>query len=363
MAAGTLQTVCTQFNLTDVWRDRHKDERNYAWTGRHPINGSFIRTRVDKFIISRTINHFVSDTSIKSFMHSGNDYVSLTLNLENIKRGPGFWHFNNELIADAAFEAEMKEFWTVWQTKYDDFADPLVWWDKAKKNFKTIAIRCAKIRGKVKRYERSQLEGKLEKLQQKATSGAKRDIEQYLLAKERLKQMDFEDLKAVKIRAKAQFMEEGERSTRYFYSLEKCRGADQTIRTLTKENLDTISEPQDLLKETYNFYKAFYSAKPCDEVAREQFLSTAIPKLPDNARESCEGLTREEELLKAVNSMENNKSPGFDGLTTNFYKYFWPPLGEKLTRVYNYAFQTGSLAVSQRRGVITLLFKKGDRTQ
>ena len=64
-----------------------------------------------------------------------------------------------------------------------------------------------------------------------------------------------------------------------------------------------------------------------------------------------------------MRSMENNKSPGFDGLTTKFYKHFWPILSEKLTRVYNHAFRTGILAVSQRRGVISLLFKKGDCTQ
>ena len=116
-------------------------------------------------------------------------------------------------------------------------------------------------------------------------------------------------------------------------------------------------------KRNLKFLKALYAAQPCIETARDQFLSTAIPKLSDYARESCEGLITEQELLKAVNSMENNKSPGLGGLTINFYKHFWPLLGEKLTRVYNYAFQTGCLAVSQRRGVITLLFKKGDRTQ
>ena len=187
-----------------------------------------------------------------------------------------------------------------------------------------------KIIGKQRRYERFQLERNIIKLQEKSNTGSTQDIENFLLGKEMLKQMDLEDLQAVKIRAKAQFME-GERSIRYFYSLEKCRRADQTIHNLTKENLDTIFEPQDLLKETYHFYKELYSAQSCDEAAREQFLSTAIPKLPDNARESCDALRREEELLKAINSMENNKSPGLHGLTTNFYKHFWPLLGEKLT--------------------------------
>ena len=60
--------------------------------------------------------------------------------------------------------------------------------------------------------------------------------------------------------------------------------------------------------------------------------------------------------------MENDKSPGIDGLTSNFYKHFWPLFGNSLTRVFNYAFLAGRLSVSQRRGIITLLFKKGDRT-
>ena len=363
LAAASLQSICSQFVLSDIWRDRHKDSRAFTWTGLHPTDGSFISTRIDKFLVSRTLNPFVLDTSIKPFPHSDHDYVCLVLNFGQVVRGPGYWHFNSELLCDAAFEAQIKDFWTDWQTKYDDFVDPLLWWDKAKQHFKIIAISCAKIIGKQKRHERFQLERKLEQLHEKSISGNARDIEEYLVAKEKLKGLDLKDLEAVKIRTKAQFLEEGERSTRYFYSLEKSRRADQTIRVLTKQNLDTVSEPQDLLKETYHFYKALYTAQLCDEVARNQFLSVDIPKLPDNARKSCEGLITEEELQKAVRSMENNKSPGIDGLTTNFYKHFWPILSEKLTRVYNHAFRTGALAVSQRRGVISLLFKKGDRTQ
>ena len=61
--------------------------------------------------------------------------------------------------------------------------------------------------------------------------------------------------------------------------------------------------------------------------------------------------------------MQNNKSPGIDGLTTNFYKHFWNLLGPQLTNVYNYAFKQGILSTMQRRGVVTLIFKKGDRTR
>lgn len=110
------------------------------------------------------MNQFVTDTSIKPFPHSDHDYVCLTLNCDQVIRGPGYWYFNNQLLSDAAFEAQIKDFWTDWQTKYDDFADPLLWWDKAKMHFKIIAICGAKIIGKQKRHERFQLERKLVKV-------------------------------------------------------------------------------------------------------------------------------------------------------------------------------------------------------
>ena len=361
-AGTTLQGICKRYGILDIWRNRNKDKKCFTWTGRHPTNQTIIRSRIDKFIISKSIDPYVIDTCIKPFVYSDHDCISLSLSFDCVQRGPGYWHFNNNLLSHAAFEAQITDFWSNWKTKYEDFTDPLEWWDKAKQHFKTIAIRYAKIIGKLERHEKFQLERKLTKLQEKSNNGSMLDIENYLLAKEKLKQLELKELEAIKIKTKARFLEEGERSTRYFYSLEKNRKTKQTIRTLTKENLDTVSQPQDLLKETHNFYKTLFTAEPCDQNARNQFLSCDIPRLPAGARECCEGAVTEEELGKAVKAMENNKSPGCDGLTSNFYKHFWPILGAELTRVYNHAFENGLLTVSQRRGIITLLFKKGDRT-
>lgn len=162
----------------------------------------------------------------------------------------------------------------------------MLWWDRAEHQFKIIAIRYAKLLGRQKRHEKLQLQRSLIKLQERSNNGNTRDIENYRLAKEKLKQLELKELEATKIKMKARFLEEGERSTRYFYFLEKSRQANQAIHTLTKDNLDTISEPQDLLKETYNFYKTLFTAEACDESARNQFLNCDIPRLPEEARES-----------------------------------------------------------------------------
>ena len=135
------------------------------------------------------------------------------------------------------------------------------------------------------------------------------------------------------------------------------------MRVLTKNNMDTVTETRDLLGEAFSFYKQLYAAQPCDETIQAEFLEGAYPELVEDARDSCEGEITTEELKKAVEAMEKDKSPGLDGITTNFYKHFWHMLGDKLVQVYNYAFRVGHLSVSQQRGVISLLFKKGDRTQ
>ena len=57
--------------------------------------------------------------------------------------------------------------------------------------------------------------------------------------------------------------------------------------------------------------------------------------------------------------MNTGKSPGIDGLTAEFYLAFWAVIGEDLVEVLSYGFQIGQLSVTQHRGLLSLIFKKG----
>ena len=361
-AAGVLKTISARHDLRDMWRERHRGERDYTWTGKVGSGDSFVRTRIDFFLVSKVLDQFVSSVEIRPYAHSDHDCIVLVLDFDRVQRGTGYWHFNNELLKDILFQAEIENFWGDWKNRFNDFLDPLRWWDRAKQEFKVIAIKRAKIRRKEQSHERFQLENQLSYLQGRARNGTTADIEKYLLAKEKLKQLDCKELEAIKIRVKAQYLEEGEKSTRYFFSLEKTRRADQTMKVLTKDNLGTVTDSRGLLSEVHAFYTDLYSAETCDENEQNEFLCDAMPRLTEEESLLCEGALTEEELRKALFSLENDKSPGIDGLTANFYKYFWPLFGPSVTHVYKHAFREGRLAVSQRRGITTLLFKKGDRT-
>ena len=71
----------------------------------------------------------------------------------------------------------------------------------------------------------------------------------------------------------------------------------------------------------------------------------------------------EEECLTALKEFKNNKTKGNGGFSAKFYKFFWSDLGTEMTASFNYAFQKGSLSISQKRGIISLIPKKSkDKT-
>ena len=56
--------------------------------------------------------------------------------------------------------------------------------------------------------------------------------------------------------------------------------------------------------------------------------------------------------------MECNKTPGSDGLPADFYKVFWNDIADYFLKSINYAYQTGQMSITQRRGIVKLIPKK-----
>ena len=59
-----------------------------------------------------------------------------------------------------------------------------------------------------------------------------------------------------------------------------------------------------------------------------------------------------------MKTMESEKTPGTDGLPAEFYKVFWRDISSILINALNYAYETGQLSITQRRGIIKLIPKK-----
>ena len=65
------------------------------------------------------------------------------------------------------------------------------------------------------------------------------------------------------------------------------------------------------------------------------------------------------ECFKALTEMKCNKTPVSDGSPAEFYKVFWKDISEYLINSYNFAYFSGHFSVSQKRGIIKPIPKKG----
>ncbi|PFX24301.1 Transposon TX1 uncharacterized 149 kDa protein [Stylophora pistillata] len=163
------------------------------------------------------------------------------------------------------------------------------------------------------------------------------------------------------VRSRVRWVEEGELSTAYFFRLEKKRGVDRRIPALRTSGGSIISSPEDLCLTLNSFYSDLFSAFPTDPLAQTSLLSHLLSSLSlDQARE-CERPLTVEECFEALKGMGKNKAPGVDGFPAEFYLRFWDVVGRDQVSVLNACLHSGSLALSQRRGIIALAFKKGDR--
>ena len=183
------------------------------------------------------------------------------------------------------------------------------------------------------------------------------EIETY---KEELYLKRKEKMKGVLVRAKARWIEEGERPTRYFCSLEKRQYTKKYIGCLEIDG-KLSNDPEMIMAYIKNFFENEYKARPRSKTMDDikQLLGGAYPRITEQERSDLEGTISVQEASVALGKLKNDKSPGPDGFSPNFFKVFWEDLGHLLVRSLNTGFSVGMLSVTQRQGVITLLPKPG----
>ena len=183
----------------------------------------------------------------------------------------------------------------------------------------------------------------------------------YHSALSELAALDSRAAKGAQVHSRVRWVEEGESSSAYFFRLEKKRSTDRWIAALREDDGSIISSPHDLCHCLSSFYSGLFTAAPTDPLVQSSFLNNISSSLDPDQAALCEGLLTPDECFLALQGMARCKAPGLDGLPMEFYLKFSDVLGADLVSVLNSCFRSGCLSLSQRRGVISLTFKKGDR--
>lgn len=147
--------------------------------------------------------------------------------------------------------------------------------------------------------------------------------------------------------------------TSFFFNLEKNTVDKKILGCLKLPEGRKVTDGHGIISYALSFYEDLYRAEPCDEEMAE-FLFKDLPQLSDGEKPKLDKLLTFDELSVAVKELSSGKAPGLDGLNAEFYKHFWPVIGKDLFSVFMESLKRGTLPLSLRRAVVTLLPKKGD---
>ena len=344
------------FNLTDVWRRRNPQLRVMTW-----FNSDFtIGSRLDKFFLSRDLLQFVESADITPCCLSDHDFVNLSFVLRaHAPRGPGLWKINNSLLEDESFRLFITERISDLILCKVCYADPASWWDFLKESLKQEIIFFAREKNTRLHRERVFLTNRLIALKRRLTDAGENSLAPEIASCEsQLAANVSRSLEGAKIRSRVQWLEDGEKPSRYFFKLEKERSEKNFVNSILDANDVEVSDLNEIERAHVEFYTKLFSPEPVDLLMKENILSEISNFLSEPDRESCEGLLSLAELTASIKSLNYNKAPGLDGLSVEFYLKFWDLFGPQLLDVINSCFARGKIGDSMRASATRLVYKK-----
>ena len=356
VSSVTYKNLIETKNLNDVWRQMHPNRKQFTYKD---------ISRLDKFLVSTDLLDNVQKTNIIiPGVKSDHKCVTLFMDFDTSTRGPGRWKLNTSILTDKTYNDNIKSLLTKTQDEYKNISKQFVW-EICKIKIKEFTISYCKYKQKVRKNVIKELEDRVQAKEQEVINSnynRNKQAERDELIND-LHNLVNESNKGAQIRSRAKWVEEGEKSTKFFFNLEKQNISKNTIRKLKKEDGSLTHSDADIMDEGYKFYENLYKNDNITDQEIKTYLQNAShPKtLSDDESNSLEGKIAMQECELALQAMKSNKSPGSDGIPAEFYQNFWTELNPILIESLNNAYELGELSPTQKRSILSLIFKKNDK--
>lgn len=346
-----LQGLCRDFKLTDCFKTLHPREEGFTWTSGDGTRAS----RID-YLFTRDCPP--TDARITPAFFSDHVMLTCTLSLTSgVTVGRGPWKLNCSLLEDDRVVSQYREQFSQWQTLQDFFDTRAQWWEMVKGRTRTFFREIGKKKSKEKDRRMVGLQKRLERYFNLGQQGFDFNYEIKEVKKE-MALLAEQKSKGVILRSKERELEEGEKCTRYFFKKIVSKG--RTMTGLKNKDGFLKTDTEGMKEVVEDFYGELFGEKVvCEETMGD--VLTYIDKILPNTDDLTKDLTRTE-IDQGLKHFKRGKSPGEDGLPLEFYLTFWDVLADELLTVFTDFEYLDRLPDSFRVGIVTLLYKKNDRT-
>ena len=136
-----------------------------------------------------------------------------------------------------------------------------------------------------------------------------------------------------------------------------------TIDELIDDGGILITTPIDLAEHVQKFHAKLFSCDQTNPLEQNIFLNNLKSELSDQQKENLQIDLSEFEIEIAINQMKKGKAPGPDGLRTEFYTQCWSIVKNDFVNVLKEMYSTQTIDNRIKSGFITLIHKKGPKTE
>lgn len=348
---GELNSFIEAFSLADVWRVQHPGVQGFTW---YRVNKG---SRLDYILCPTHLLGQIHHCEIRDVAFSDHRMVIAELGPKVEARGKGFWKLNSALLDIPEVFESLVDLINEKKDSYQDM-DHSVRWELLKFELRNFFRKWNSDIVKERNKVMTDLQNGIRELGEKGEL-LQDELEMMHNMRRELYSLQHEAENKAFLRARCNWAMYGGKPTHFFLNLEKNSFEGRVINILLDEEERVITEPEEILSYEKRQFEERYSCRVENGGTPDPYSSADSGVLDDEERDGLDEELTLDELEKAVRSMKNNKSPGSDGLTAEFYKRCWFLIGDWLLDSINAGFVKGMLSPDQRRGVISLIPKKG----
>ena len=310
--------MMVECDLCDVYRQFNLDRRRFTWRRKNPVK----QARLDYFLASSNMLDIIKNCDISLSYRSDHSIQQLDIILNNFNRGKGLWKFNNSLL-------ENKDFLTLINSIIDEekvkYALPVYDLKFLERTFSSISMTIEpdaflevlflRIRGETIEFasilKKKQLNAEKNLIANiKALESVPQlnsiNSELLLDKKAELEQLRNVKMKGQSVRSRLQWLQEGEKPSKYFCNLKNKNYIEKTIRKLKLSNGSIVTKQEEVLDHIRSFYENLFKNRDdnlLDIDLKEMGLEQWRPL------EEMGTLITVQELVVVLKRMKSNKTP------------------------------------------------------
>ncbi|GBG75454.1 hypothetical protein CBR_g20085 [Chara braunii] len=369
------RNLTSAYFAEDVYRTVNPLQPGFTWSGRPPQAAGATR-RLDFFLVAESLASNVIQINEQNADLSDHKPVLMSVHSDSQgERGPECFRLNTQMLEDEGVCGWVEQFWKDWEEAKQSFETRGEWLEVGLRIISNKMETFSSIAAYLRNMEEQDCKRRVDEAEQRINS---HPISEVAWTEERAARLqEWDKIQQAKQIRWEQILAEkkivtGDCMTKETFQRLLPKRRTVQMKELCHPHLNgmPLANSNEAL---CNYAAAYFSdiltsrsrfEDPCTNLAEHSDVWDSLGSaLSGEAQNELDRPLTAEELTHTLHTMAKGKAPGEDGLPLEFYKACWSMLVEDLVAVYNEIPEGGKLGKSIAKGIITLLYKKGDRSE